>query len=72
MAEQFDVVVIGAGPGGARAAKRCAQRGASVALVEKEFIGGTCLNRGFIPTKTLVSSTELLRGSAQSRKFGLE
>jgi dihydrolipoamide dehydrogenase len=60
MAESFDVVVIGSGPGGYAAAIRCAQRGASVAVVEKDFIGGTCLNRGCIPSKTLLASAHTL------------
>ncbi len=72
MAEQFDVVVIGAGPGGARAAKRCAQRGASVALVEKEFIGGTCLNWGCIPSKTLLASAHLLMRARSASDMGID
>jgi dihydrolipoamide dehydrogenase len=60
MAESFDVVVIGSGPGGYAAAIRCAQRGASVAVVEKEFIGGTCLNCGCIPSKALLASAHTL------------
>ena len=60
MAERFDVVVIGAGPGGFRAARRCAQRGATVAVIEREFVGGTCLNWGCIPSKTLLASAHLL------------
>ncbi len=67
MADRFDVVVIGAGPGGFRAAKRCAQRGASTAVIEKEFPGGTCLNWGCIPSKTLLASAHLLM---QARKAG--
>jgi len=60
MAESFDVVVIGSGPGGYAATIRCAQRGASVAVVEKEFIGGTCLNCGCIPSKALLASAHTL------------
>jgi len=60
MAESFDVVVIGSGPGGYAAAIRCAQRGASVAVVEKDFIGGACLNCGCIPSKTLLASAHTL------------
>jgi dihydrolipoamide dehydrogenase len=60
MAESFDVVVIGSGPGGYAAAIRCAQRGASVAVIEKAFIGGTCLNCGCIPSKTLLASAHTL------------
>ncbi|MGD8499254.1 MAG: dihydrolipoyl dehydrogenase [Phycisphaerales bacterium] len=60
MAESFDVVVIGSGPGGYAAAIRCAQKGASVAVIEKDFIGGTCLNWGCIPSKTLLASAHTL------------
>jgi dihydrolipoamide dehydrogenase len=56
--EHFDLVVIGAGPGGYPAAIRGAQLGASVALVEKEQLGGTCLNWGCIPTKTLIAAAD--------------
>lgn len=57
--EKFDVVVIGAGPGGYPAAIRAAQLGARVALVEKEQLGGVCLNCGCIPTKTLIAASHL-------------
>jgi len=60
MAEKFDCLVIGSGTGGYAAAIRCAQRGASVAVVEKEFIGGTCLNCGCIPSKALLASAHTL------------
>ncbi|MBN2182176.1 MAG: dihydrolipoyl dehydrogenase [Sedimentisphaerales bacterium] len=60
MSEKFDVVVIGSGPGGYSAAIRCAQKGATVAVVEKSFIGGTCLNCGCIPSKTLLASAHVL------------
>jgi len=56
----FDVVVIGAGPGGYVAAIRAAQKGAAVAVVEKGQLGGTCLNFGCIPSKALLASAELL------------
>lgn len=72
MAERFDVVVIGAGPGGARAARRCAQRGASVALVERQFIGGTCLNWGCIPSKTLLASAHLLMKARSASEMGID
>ncbi len=57
--DTYDVVVIGAGPGGYVAALRAAQLGASVCLVEKDVVGGTCLNRGCIPSKALIHSAEL-------------
>jgi dihydrolipoamide dehydrogenase len=72
MAEHFDVVVIGAGPGGFRAARRCAQRGASVAVVEKEFIGGICLNWGCIPSKALLASAQVLLSAKQAALLGID
>ena len=48
---QYDLIVIGAGPGGVEAAALAARRGLKVALVEKDLAGGTCLNRGCVPTK---------------------
>jgi dihydrolipoamide dehydrogenase len=67
----FDIVVIGAGPGGYPAAIRAAQLGASVALVEKEEMGGTCLNWGCIPTKTLIASSELFARIKSAGTMGL-
>ena len=59
MAERFDLIVIGAGPGGYVAAIRAAQLGKSVALVDKRpTLGGTCLNVGCIPSKALLDSSE--------------
>ncbi|MBN1360497.1 MAG: dihydrolipoyl dehydrogenase [Sedimentisphaerales bacterium] len=72
MGERFDIVVIGAGPGGFRAARRCAQRGASVAVIEKEFVGGTCLNWGCIPSKTLLASAHLLLQARQVSEMGVD
>lgn len=72
MSEHFDVVVIGAGPGGFRAAKRCAQKGASVAVIEKEYIGGTCLNWGCIPSKALLASAHALLAARQAGQIGVE
>ena len=60
MAEKFDCLVIGSGPGGYAAAIRCAKRGASVAIAEKNLIGGTCLNCGCIPSKALLASAHTL------------
>lgn len=70
--EKYDVVVIGGGPGGYPAAIRAAQLGASVALIEKERVGGTCLNWGCIPTKTLIASAHLFRLIRQAGDFGLQ
>src|ERR1700678_2749751 len=57
----FDLIVIGAGPGGYVAAIRAAQLGMRVACVEREFLGGTCLNIGCIPSKALLDSSHRLR-----------
>lgn len=54
--EQFDVVVIGAGPGGYVAAIRCAQLGLKTAIIEREYLGGVCLNVGCIPSKALITA----------------
>ena len=69
--DRFDVVVIGAGPGGYPAAIRAAQLGASVAIVERERIGGTCLNFGCIPTKSLIASAEAYAGLSDAKAFGV-
>jgi len=55
---QYDLIVIGAGPGGYVAAIRAAQLGMKTACVEREFLGGTCLNIGCIPSKALLDSSE--------------
>ena len=70
--EKFDVVVIGGGPGGYPAAIRAAQLGASVALVEREALGGTCLNWGCIPTKALISCSGLYSGIAHGAEMGIK
>ena len=71
MAEQYQLVVIGAGPGGYVAAIRAAQLGLRVAVVEDRAVGGTCLNRGCIPTKALLHSAELLEQIRASERFGI-
>lgn len=67
----YDICIIGGGPGGYSAAIRGAQLGGRVALVEKEFLGGTCLNYGCIPTKNLYSASELLRKMGEAGNFGI-
>ena len=69
--ETFDLVVIGAGPGGYPAAIRAAQLGASVAIVEKERLGGTCLNWGCIPTKALIGAADLVNRIKHAQTFGI-
>ena len=69
--DRLDLVIIGGGPAGYVPAIRAAQMGRRVAVVEEENIGGTCLNWGCIPTKTLVASSELLASSREARRMGL-
>ena len=71
MSQSFDVVVIGAGPGGYVAAIRAAQLGLKVAIVEREHLGGICLNWGCIPTKALLRSAEVFHLMQRARDFGL-
>ena len=70
--EKFDVCVIGAGPGGYVAAIKAGQKGLKTALVEKADFGGTCLNIGCIPTKTLIASAEVLHSARHAADFGVE
>src|ERR1700692_164048 len=71
MADSFDVVIVGGGPGGYVAALRAAQLGARTAIVEKDRMGGTCLVRGCIPTKALLQSSELYHLAQGGAEFGL-
>ncbi len=66
-----DIVIIGGGPGGYVAAIRAAQLGAQVVVVEKDRLGGVCLNRGCIPTKTLLAGAALKKALARASEFGL-
>jgi dihydrolipoamide dehydrogenase len=72
MAEKYKLVVIGAGPGGYVAAIRAAQLGIKTAVVEKEYIGGVCLNWGCIPSKALLYVTELKRTLKEAERIGLK
>ena len=67
----YDVCIIGAGPGGYVAAIKAARLGAKVALIEKELLGGTCLNKGCIPTKVFAHSAEILSEIRSAQKFGI-
>ena len=69
--DEFDVIVIGGGPAGYVAAIRAAQVGGKVAVVEKSELGGTCLNRGCIPTKTFLKNAEIIEGIEMSSKRGI-
>ena len=70
-AQNFDVIVIGAGPGGYVAAIRAAQLGQKVVIVEREHMGGICLNWGCIPTKALLRSSEVFHLMHRAKEFGL-
>ncbi len=67
----YDVAIIGAGPGGYVAAIKAAQLGAKVALIEKDQLGGTCLNYGCIPTKTILKSVEKYKELKECKNFGI-
>ncbi|MCZ8017331.1 dihydrolipoyl dehydrogenase [Novosphingobium sp.] len=71
MADQYDVIVLGSGPGGYVAAIRCAQLGLKTAIVERENLGGICLNWGCIPTKALLRSAEVLHNMKHAAAYGL-
>ena len=71
MSDKYDLVVIGAGPGGYTAAISAAQRGMRVVLVEAKEAGGTCLNRGCIPTKTLLHAADLYYDMKHSEALGI-
>ena len=68
---EYDLIVIGGGPGGYVAAIRAAQRGLKTCLIEKKWIGGTCLNEGCIPTKTLLQSANVLEEVQRAEEFGV-
>ena len=70
-AQNFDLIVIGAGPGGYVAAIRASQLGLKVAIVEREHLGGICLNWGCIPTKALLRSAEVFHMMHRANEFGL-
>ena len=69
--EIFDLLVVGGGPGGYLCAERAAQGGLKVALFEKKALGGTCLNEGCIPTKTLLNSSKMYRHATESAAYGV-
>ena len=69
--EKYDLVILGSGPGGYVAAIRAAQLGMSVAIIEKEHLGGICLNWGCIPTKTMLKSAEVLSTLKRSEDYGV-
>src|SRR5262249_19763211 len=70
MGESFDVIIIGGGPGGYGCAIRCGQLGLKTAVVERENLGGICLNWGCIPTKALLRSSEIWHLIHRLNEFG--
>ena len=70
MADQYDVIVLGSGPGGYVAAIRAAQLGLKTAIVERELLGGICLNWGCIPTKALLRSAEIYHYLQHADAYG--
>ena len=71
MADSYDVIVLGSGPGGYVSAIRCAQLGLKIAIVERELLGGICLNWGCIPTKALLRSAEIFHYMQHAKDYGL-
>jgi dihydrolipoamide dehydrogenase len=72
MANPYDVIIIGSGPGGYVAAIRASQLGLKTAIVEREHLGGICLNWGCIPTKALLRSAEILHFAEHAKDYGLK
>jgi len=70
--ESYDVMVISGGPGGYVAAVRARQLGLKTALVEKEHMGGTCLNWGCIPTKSLLHNAEVIHQLSRGKAYGFK
>lgn len=69
--KKFDIAVIGAGPGGYVAAIKASQFGKKVALIEKQYMGGTCLNVGCIPTKTMIANSHVMNTIQHAADFGI-
>src|SRR4026209_1910506 len=72
MAQEFDLVVLGGGPGGSAAALYGASAGMDIAMVEEARVGGTCLHRGCIPAKELLQTAEVLRTVRTAKEFGVD
>src|SRR5690242_21640904 len=68
---RFDIIIIGSGPGGYVTAIRAAQLGMKTAIVERDYLGGICLNWGCIPTKALLRSAEIFHYMQNARAYGL-
>src|SRR6478609_7497289 len=70
--QNFDLIIVGGGPGGYVAAIRAAQLGMKTAVVEREHLGGICLNWGCIPTKALLRTSQLYHDMHRAEEFGLK
>ena len=71
MSEIYDIVVIGAGPGGYVAAIKAAKLGLRTAIIEERAVGGTCLNRGCIPAKAMIHASSLYKEVKEAEQFGI-
>ena len=71
MGEKFDVIVIGAGPGGYVAAIKAAKSGLRTAIVENRRVGGTCLNRGCIPAKAMIHASSVYNETQEAGGLGV-
>jgi dihydrolipoamide dehydrogenase len=72
MGDDYDLIVVGGGMAGLPVAMTCAYAGMETALVEQDLLGGTCLNRGCIPTKTMIRSAEVANLARRSEEFGID
>ena len=72
MAEEFDLIVVGSGPGGYVGAIRAAQLGNRTAIIERDHIGGRCLNKACIPAKAVLRSADILSEVREASEFGIE
>jgi pyruvate/2-oxoglutarate dehydrogenase complex dihydrolipoamide dehydrogenase (E3) component len=69
--EVFDAIIVGAGQAGPAIAARCSREGLKTAVIERHHFGGTCVNVGCVPTKTLVASARAIRLAQRGAEFGL-
>ena len=69
--KHYDAIVIGSGQGGTPLAKKLAKRGLQTAIIERRFIGGTCINDGCTPTKTMVASARMMHLAKKSKMLGI-
>ena len=72
MQEKYDIIFLGGGPAGYQGAIRAAQLGAKAAVIEQDYVGGVCLNRGCIPTKTIRASAETGRSLRRAKEYGFK